>query len=183
MPELKIQRLPEQEAIEQIVETVEQAEEGTAPFALVLGSGFSQGLVPTVREVVSESLPLWMKSLKENKPFEAQKKLSPEQRAEIARDFWREFVRKNASRDLVLDLDDQTGLPVTYSDAYKAIFTAIYTGAVGEPAQARKFQRALMRLDEPRLNTAHFLLASLLGVQPGKSRKNDLFNTRAGFSR
>jgi tetratricopeptide (TPR) repeat protein len=183
MPELKIQTLSEQEAIEQIVETVEQADEGTAPFVLVLGSGFSQGLVPTARELVSESLPLWMKSRKDKKSFETQKEVSAEQRAEIAREFWRDFVRKNAGRDLVLDLDDQTGLPKTYSDAYKAIFTTGYAGAVGDPALARKFQRALMRLDKSRLNTAHFLLASLLGVQPGKSRKNDLFKARAAFSR
>ncbi|PWT85368.1 MAG: hypothetical protein C5B58_03210 [Acidobacteria bacterium] len=183
MLESKIQPLPEQEAIEQIVETVERAEEGTAPFALVLGSGFSQGLVPTAWELVTESLPLWMKSLNDKTSFETQKEIPVEQRVEIAREFWRDFVNKNASRKLVLDLDLQTGLPVTYSDAYKAIFTAKYNGAVGEPAEARKFQRALMRLDKPRLNAAHFLLASLLGVQPGKSRKNDLFKARAAFSR
>jgi tetratricopeptide (TPR) repeat protein len=183
MTESKIRTLPEEEAIDQIVETIQQADEGRAPFALVLGSGFSHGLVPTARELVSESLPLWMKSLKNNTPFERQKELPAEERAAIAREFWPEFVKKNAKRDLVLELEAQTGLPHVYSDAYKAIFTSGYTGAVGEPAQARKFQRALMRLDKPRLNAAHFLLASLLGIQPGKSRKSDLFKARAAFSR
>jgi tetratricopeptide (TPR) repeat protein len=183
MTESKIRTLPESEAIDQIVETIQQADEGRAPFALVLGSGFSHGLVPTARELVSESLPLWMKSLKNNTPFETQKQLPAEERAAIAREFWPEFVKKNANRDLVLELEAETGLPRAYSDAYKAIFTSGYTGAVGEPAQARKFQRALMRLDKPRLNAAHFLLASLLGIQPGKSRKSDLFKARAAFSR
>jgi tetratricopeptide (TPR) repeat protein len=183
MPESDIQRLPEKDAIEQIVKTVQRAEKGTAPFALVLGSGFSQGLVPTARELVSESLPLWMKAVDDKKSFtDLQNEIPADQRAKIACDFWRGFVQLNANRKLDLPLDSQ-GLPESYSDAYRAVFTPRYTGAVGTPAEARNFQRALMRLDKPRLNAAHFLLASLLGVQPGKSRPNNLFNASAAFSR
>ena len=63
MTESPIQILAEIEAVERIVETVQQAQSGEAPFALILGSGFSFGLVPTARELVTESLPLWMKAL------------------------------------------------------------------------------------------------------------------------
>jgi len=181
--EPKIQSLAEEEAIDEIVETVRLAAQGRAPFALVLGSGFSQGLVPIVREIVGEILPLWMKSLKEHQSFEAQKEIPHDQRAEIVRNFWSEFIKRNASRGLVLPLDPQTGLPEIYSDAYKAVFTPEYFGAVGEPFQARRFQRALMQLDKPRLNAAHFLLASLIGVQPGKSRGSNSFKFSAAFSR
>src|SRR5205823_9398890 len=76
-----------------------------------------------------------------------------------------------------------TGLPNDYAAAYRAAFDPRYMGALGEPGPARKFQRAMMRLDQPRLNGAHFLLASLLGVQPGQSRRNDLFKARAAFCR
>ena len=145
-----IQSLSEQEAIEQIVETVQQAEPGTAPFVLVLGAGFSHGLVPTAREIVEEALPL---------------------------------AERKADRDLDLQLDNDTGLPADYAKAYRAAFAPEYSGAVGEPAQARRFQRVLVRPDRPRLNAPHFLLASLLGVQPGKSRKSRLFKARAAFSR
>src|SRR6266705_3061924 len=169
MAESQIQSLAEKEAIDQIVETVKKAKEGTAPFALVLGSGFSYGLVPTALQLVGESLPLWMKSGTDIKSFDAQKEIPAEERAEVARDFWSSFAEQNASRGLTLPLDSQTGLPESYSDAYRSVFNPKYRGAVGEPAQAREFQRALMRLDRPRLNAAHFLLASLLGVQPGKS--------------
>ena len=55
MAESKIRSLPEKDALDQIVETVQQAESGAAPFALVLGSGFSHGLVPTVRQLVEET--------------------------------------------------------------------------------------------------------------------------------
>lgn len=179
----KIQSLQEEEAIEQIVETVQRAEEGAAPFTLVLGSGFSQGLVPTASEVVAESLPLWMKCLKDKTPFNPGKKIASGTRARIARNFWREFVQRNTSRELILPLNSRTGLPESYSDAYKAAFSPKYVGAMGEPAQARKFQRALIRLDKPRLNAAHFLLASLLGVQPSKSRRSNLFEASAAFCR
>ena len=182
MAEPKIQSLSEKEAIEWIVETVQQEKEGTSPFALVLGSGFSYGLVPTALQLVGESLPLWVKCLNEHKSFETQKDIPPDQRAEIVRDFWNSFVKRNANK-LNLPLDSQTGLPENYSDAYRAVFSPNYAGAVGTPAQARRFQRALMQLDKPRLNAAHFLLASLLGVQPGKSRRSDLFNASAAFSR
>jgi tetratricopeptide (TPR) repeat protein len=51
------------------------------------------------------------------------------------------------------------------------------------PGQARNFQRALMRLNQPRLNAAHFLLASILGVQPTISRPSSSFKAPAAFSR
>jgi hypothetical protein len=177
MADSEIQRLAEKDAIDQIVETVEQAEKGAAPFALVLGAGFSFGLVPTALQLVGESLPLWMKSRMDITSFDAQKEIPADQRAEIARDFWRSFAKQNESRGLKLPLDSHTGLPESYSDAYRAVFTPLYSGAVGLPAQARKFQRALTRLDKPRLNAAHFLLASLLGVQPGKSRRKECPDT------
>ncbi|MCC7377148.1 MAG: SIR2 family protein [Verrucomicrobiales bacterium] len=183
MPEDKIQRLTEQEAVDQIVKTVKRAETGSAPFALVLGSGFSHGLVPTTRELVEESLPLWMRSQNDGKPYEEFKALNPGDRADIAREFWSSFVASNRGRGCDLELDSQTGIPKDIPAAYKAAFSSSYFNAVGEPANARRLQRALMRLDQPRLNAAHFLLASLLGVQPGKQRKSDLFKARAAFCR
>jgi tetratricopeptide (TPR) repeat protein len=182
MSESAIVYLPEQEALEEIVETVMQAEKGEAPFALVLGSGFSRGLVPTARELVTESLPLWMKCRNEKQDFESQTQI-PSQRAAIARAFWKDFVDSNKGRGLDLRLDATTGLPEDNGEAYRAAFSPRYRKAVGAPAEARKFQRALMQLNKPRLNAAHFLLASLLGVQPGKTRESSLFRADAAFSR
>jgi tetratricopeptide (TPR) repeat protein len=182
MSESPIDYLPEQEALEEIVETVMQAEKGEAPFALVLGSGFSRGLVPTARELVTESLPLWMKCRNEKQDFESQTQV-PSERAAIARAFWKDFVDSNKGRGLDLKLDAATGLPEDNGEAYRAAFSPRYRKAVGAPAEARKFQRALMQLNKPRLNAAHFLLASLLGVQPGKTRESSLFKADAAFSR
>ena len=181
--ERNIQHLSEEEALDQIVETVQHGERASAPFALVLGSGFSYGLVPTVRELVEESLPLWVESGHNRQRFEALKAGSAGGPTPLTRAYWNKFVARNSARGLSLGLDPDTGLPEEYADAYKAAFDPRYIGAVGEPAEARKFQRTLMRLDQPRLNAAHFLLASLLGLQPYKSRRNPLFNAEAAFCR
>jgi hypothetical protein len=106
-----IEYLQESEAIARIVETVKLADRGTAPFALVLGSGFSHGLVPTTRELVEESLPLWIKALHDHQPFEQIRQCPSDQRTAIAKEFWAEFVKKNTKEGLNLQLDEHTGLP------------------------------------------------------------------------
>ena len=180
---MPFQTLSEDEAVQQIVETVQLADPGDAPFALVVGSGFSHGLVPTAKQLVETSLPIWMRSLRGNGTYRELSSLPESEGHAIAREFWQKFNERNSRRGLKLDLNANTGLPNNISAAYKAAFDSQYVGAVGEPAQARRFQRALMRLDQPRLNAAHFLLASLLGVQPGLNRKNDLFQARAALCR
>ena len=83
----EINTLPEQEAIERIVETMRQVDAGKAPFALVLGAGFSHGLVPTAREVVTESLPAWIYALNEGNSFPFKGETSAKQQPDIARNF------------------------------------------------------------------------------------------------
>ncbi len=180
MHQSRIQSLSQAAALKRIVETVQGSEAGSAPFALILGSGFSDGLVPTARELVEEALPLWIKCRAKTDEYEALKKGPPEDRNSTAQDFWKRFVKENG---LSLPLNSDTGLPLDYSAAYRAAFDSQYYGAVGAPAEARRFLRALMRLDVPRLNAAHFLLASLLGVQPGRQRKSELFKAESAFCR
>jgi len=174
--------LSEQDAVDRIFDTCETADPGTAPFVLVLGSGFSHGLVPMVKEIVNESLPLWMYHRKNKVEFEELKKKPATEKAEMAKSFWKRMVEINSDlKDF--SIDPNTGMPNDYSAAYKAAFDSKYIGALGDLKIARKFQRELMRLDKPRLNAAHFLLASILGVQPKISRKSELFKTDAAFSR
>jgi hypothetical protein len=155
MSESSIQILPENEAVDQIVETVQQAPPREAPFTLVLGSGFSFGLVPTVRELITETLPLWMRALKEGQTFEEQFDIPVEQRPKIAAAFWRGFLTSNSNRGLQLSLDSE-GLPENFAAAYQAVFSPKFRGAIGRPLQARNFQRTLMRLDDPRLHAPIF---------------------------
>ena len=162
----RIKAISEERALDRIVETVQRAEPTSAPFALVLGSGFSHGLVPTVREFVEVSLPLWIKANSDATSFEKLKKIPEEECRAIAREFWANFLAYNQRDGLQLELDPHSGLPSDSAAVYRAAFDSDsdYSGAVGEPAQARKFQRVLIGIDRPRLNAAHFLLASLLGV-------------------
>jgi tetratricopeptide (TPR) repeat protein len=183
MAERAVQILTQQEALERIFETVSSANAGEAPFALVLGAGFSHGLVSTARELITESLPLWMKSQRREEAYEeARRKVGSEELGRIAADYWTVFTRRNEKQGLQLALNSQ-GLPEDHAAAYQAAFDPRFVGAVGTPSAARTFQRALMRLHVPRLNAAHFLLASVLGVQPMKSRDSPLFKTQAALTR
>src|SRR2546423_207609 len=105
MTAAKIQTLSERESVQQIVETIQHAEPGTAPFAFVVGSGFSHGLVPTVRELVETSLPLWVRSLDGEETFESLLERSKTECAAISHAFWKKFIERNAKRDLKLQLD------------------------------------------------------------------------------
>ena len=175
--------LNEEDAVERIYQTIRHASPGSAPFALVLGAGFSHGLVSTAQQLVTRSLPLWMKALEDGEPYEAlESRTGSDEAATVAASFWQRFTQANHKFGLRLALGPK-GLPEDQASAYQAVFDPKYDGAVGSPSDARTFQRALMRLDEPRLNAAHFLLASILGVQPTRSRQSTLFNCRAAFTR
>ena len=178
-----IHQLTETEAVQRIVNTVQLADVGEAPFALVLGSGFSHGLVPTTKELIEESLPLWLEARRAGiNLLEFKKRLSPEAQKSTVIGFWKKFAEDNSRPELKLELNGE-GLPSNHAAAYRAVFNKGSVGALSDLGLARKFQRDLMRLDQPRLNAAHFLLASLLGVQPAKQRKNQLFKANAAFSR
>jgi tetratricopeptide (TPR) repeat protein len=111
-------------------------------------------------------------------------KSTPSEVASIAANFWTEFVESNRDRGLDFQLDTN-GLPAPakFAAAYQAVFSADFDSIVGAPADSRTFQRAMMALDRYRLNAAHFLLASILGVQPGRHKPSDLFRQKGALSR
>jgi hypothetical protein len=178
-----IRKLSEKQAIDQIIRSVKRAPPGDAPFALVLGAGFSFGLVPTAKELVTQHLPVWWQASGDPEKY---RRLLANKNTDstvlLAKEFWKEFTETNRDRGLLLKLNVH-GLPENIAEAYQAAFSPDYDNAVGAPADARKFQRALMQLERYRLNAAHFLLASLLGVQPERTRSSELFNADAAFSR
>ncbi len=177
------QSLTEDEALDHIECTMRRASPGDAPFALVLGAGFSDGLVPTTREVVQESLPLWVMALDGGRSYQELRKETPKGKVrENAAEFWKAFVQRNAGRLDWLELDGD-GLPTDIPSAYQVAFNPAYVGALGAPEEARRFHRDLMGLGRPRLNAAHFLLASILGEQPGRAGGGANFRSKAAFSR
>jgi hypothetical protein len=118
-----IQIISEDIAIRQIVETVNKAKPGETPFALVVGAGFSHGLVPTARDIVYKNLPSLDKDFvptipksssttKRNAHLMGGEKFREEQqqREELQRravSFWKKFTNENEPRGLKLDLSSQ----------------------------------------------------------------------------
>ena len=180
----KIQLLPEDEALNRIAETVRRGKAGEAPFALVLGSGFSWGLVPTVKELISDDLPLWIKAREDEPSYNERKRLSDQERSKMAGEFWRQVVEQNKTSRLQLELNPQ-GIPIDSALAYQVAFDHRYNGALGDPALAREFQREVIDLKRPRLNAAHFFFGSIIAAQPGADggRRLEIWKHRAAFSR
>jgi parallel beta-helix repeat protein len=162
--------ISEAEAVDRIADTVVAADERSAPFVFVVGAGLSSGLVPTVQEMLQDHVPMQARASRGGGVSFADLLAKPAtERAQIAGGFWREFVQKNEKDltqfGLMFELSD-AGLPRDSEQgarAYQAAFDHRLSGALNEPKQARDFLRQIMRLDQPRLNTAHFFLASLLG--------------------
>ena len=118
-----IQIILEDIAIRHIVETVNKAKPGETPFALVVGAGFSQGLVPSARDIVYKNLPSLDKDFvptipksssttKRNAHLMGGEKFREEQqqREELQRravSFWKKFTNENEPRGLKLDLSSQ----------------------------------------------------------------------------
>ena len=197
--------LSEDSAIEKIVETVGKSEQGKAPFALVVGAGFSRGLVPITRDIVHKSLPRLDKSFVPNllkpastartlwgfdKERRRQERHKDEEEKRRAISFWKKFAEENESKGLQIPLSVQ-GLPLDVQLAYKCAFDNRSVWPFANPADAHKFLHGIMRSDPPRLNAAHFFLASILGSQPSivpkesvaKDKTFSLFKFQSAFSR
>lgn len=184
MANSKIQFLPEDEALNRIAETIRHGKAGEAPFALVVGSGFSRGLVPTVKELISDDLPLWIKAREDDPPYPERKRLSDQERLGMVGEFWRHVIERNKTSGLQLELNPQ-GIPIDSALAYQSAFDHRYNGALGDPALAREFQREVIDLKRPRLNAAHFFLASIIAAQPSADggRRLEIWKHRAAFNR
>jgi tetratricopeptide (TPR) repeat protein len=200
--EIKI--LSESSAIEQIIETVKKSGLCEAPFTLVVGAGFSQGLVPITRDIVYKNLPTLDESFvpeifKPSNPRaqfqydqekQRQERHENEQIERRAISFWKRFVKENETCGFNVEFSNR-GLPLRYDEAYKYAFDARSIWPFASQADRRKFLRQLMRPEIPRLNAAHFFLASILGSQPDivvkkdleKLKSSSLFKFQSGFSR
>jgi tetratricopeptide (TPR) repeat protein len=182
MSNTAIKSVTQDDALKDIFDVLKFAQPKEAPFALVLGAGFSAGLVPTTRELLERDLPVWLHAREHNKDFKITLESSSSEHAQIAREFWARFARRNPIHAPELKLRQDNGLPGDVAEAYKAVFDSRLSGGLNTLALARKFQRDVMRLDRQRLNLAHFFLASLLSMQPSALR-GEGFKTRGALSR
>jgi SIR2-like domain len=199
-----IKIISESSAIEQIVETVKKSKPGAAPFAFIVGAGFSDGLVPITRDIVHESLPRLDKSFisnnfktlppptpvrfndilkHQNDEMRRRERHEKEERNRRAISFWKIFIEKNQSNGLGLILTDK-GFPENEQLAYQYAFDYDnFKWPFANQEDGHKFLHGLMKPDPPRLNAAHFFLASILGTQPNVISKQGSFKFQAAFSR
>ena len=198
MENSRIQFLSDEVAIGKIVDTIRQAKHGEAPFVLILGAGFSHGLVPTASEIVSDYIPQRFKPRDKQdvqtvditirhadgrtEVRRCQATVEDKKRI-ISREFWQKFFDENKT-GVLKDIPSLQVFLDDYRQQYKYAFAKESVGALGNPADARAFIRTLIRPDRPQLNEAHFILASILGAQPSKTeKKENQFKYQAAFSR
>ena len=97
-----------------------------AAYALIVGAGFSNGVVPLVRELMHETIgdyyiPDQDMSLME-RPASVRRKNSAA--------FWSEFNRAAAANNLAMVAVDRNGLPADPGAAYQQLFTYVGTNAL-----------------------------------------------------
>ncbi len=150
------------------------------PFTLILGSGFSHGIIPTTAEVIRKDLPWWKwcQRADENGPtpkdFQDRKEKDPAFIGNVkaeAKAFWeRVLVCHNRQpidkkKPIVLDAD---GVPDKDSigEAYRFALSSHCVSGLCEPDDVRRYFGDMIRRAGRRLNPAHLFLAAIIAEKP-----------------
>jgi hypothetical protein len=90
-----------------------------AAYALIVGAGFSRGVVPMVRQLMHETVGDFYFPDQDQSSM----KRAPEVLQRHSADFWSEFNRAAGANDLPLIEVDGDGLPADPGTTYQALFT------------------------------------------------------------
>ena len=142
--------------------------EDKGAFTLLLGAGFSYGVIPTAREILTVA-PNWLY----RRQHDLTREEGPSDRIEIARDFWGrvEAGCGQEGQGGKFQYDEETGLPTNEwtAEAYKLLMSVHCPGGLTTPVLRRDFMRYLCSNAVRKNNPAHLFLACLLNHQ----RKHD----------
>ncbi|HEY1191292.1 MAG TPA: SIR2 family protein, partial [Gemmata sp.] len=145
------------------------------PFTLILGSGFSYGIIPTTAQIVREDLPWWLWCQRKEKGGPTPDDYRNRKEADFAtqakdesRTFWSRVSATYASGSrspLALGAD---GLPEgeAIGEAYRFALSAGCGSGLSSPHQVRRYFGDIIRRIGRRLNPAHLFLASLIAERP-----------------
>jgi hypothetical protein len=123
--------------------------EHNPPFTLILGGGFSHGVIPVAREMIP-MIPQWLHS----------ELHSSHEESEFTKEFW-----KGLAHEHTFQLTDG-GIPkLTSGDDVSDVYAVAMLRGLPTPYLRRKFFRALCKKAELRINLAHLYLASILSGQ------------------
>lgn len=150
------------------------------PFTLILGSGFSYGIIPTTSQIVQQDLS-WWKWCQKREPsgptpqdFIDRKENDPAFQTNVkknAKEFWKNVLdcynlkTESAKRAIFLNAD---GVPDDNSvgEAYRFALSSHCLPGLYEPDHVRRYFGDMIRRADRRLNPAHLFLASLIAERP-----------------
>jgi tetratricopeptide (TPR) repeat protein len=134
-----------------------------AAYTMLLGAGFSYGVIPTAKEILIDA-PVWLYKKRNNKPDAKSLNTS-----EITRNFWIKVQDryKQDHNGLKLEFDKDSGFPKDdyISAAYKLLMSVDCPGGLTTPALRRDYIRDLCQSSSRKNNPAHLYLACLLNQQ------------------
>jgi tetratricopeptide (TPR) repeat protein len=169
--------LSQAELFERISQQTEVGSDRGPPFTLILGSGFSYGVIPTTAQIVQKDLPWWMSCQKKKdghtpEEYLATQKTPDDDAAKAnARAFWKNvlacYMRQPEHEKRPIKLDAE-GVPNKESvgEAYRFVLSPQCTPGLCEPDRVRRYFGDMIRRAGRRTNPAHLFLASLIAAKP-----------------
>ncbi len=156
-----------EEMLDLICQNLETSPEDKVAYTMLLGAGFSYGVIPTAKEILIDA-PVWLYEMS-NKRIDDDKKVTS---AEIAKDFWVKIKTKFEGNGSSLEFDKDTGIPKdsSVSEAYKLLMSANCPNGLTTPSLRREYIRYLCQNANRKNNPAHLYLACLLNHQRKKDR-------------
>ncbi len=161
------------EMLDLICQHLDTSLEGETAFTMLLGAGFSYGVIPTAKDVL-EAAPAWLAKRTERGGNEDEVVSA----ADISKKFWKNiadnyndknFWEKNTDKheDVVLEFDKTTGLLENkhISRAYKHLMSSVYPTGLTTPKIRREFMREICSNANRKNNPSHLYLACLLNQQ------------------
>ena len=174
--------LKQADLFERISQRIPKTADKHPPFTLILGSGFSYGIIPTTAEIVYKDLPWWMWCQRADtigaKPtnFQANIVTRDDDAAKAeAVAFWKRVHNAQSITSKVKFELDTNGLPTneTIGEAYRFALNPACTPGLNSPHMVRRYFGDTIRRAGNRLNPAHLFLASIIAEK--KTRR--LFGT------
>jgi tetratricopeptide (TPR) repeat protein len=173
--------LSQAELFERISQHTEVDSDRGPPFTLILGSGFSYGVIPTTAQIVQKDLPWWMSCRDKKDGHSPQEYLdtlnTPDDDGAKAnaRTFWNAVLAcyqrqpddwRKKSPPIHLNAD---GVPDndSVSNAYQFVLSPRCTPGLYKPGQVRRYFGDLIRRAKRRLYPAHLFLASIIAAKRG----------------
>jgi tetratricopeptide (TPR) repeat protein len=170
--------LSQTELFERISQGSSKGNGKSPPLTLILGSGFSYGVIPTTAQIVQKDLPWWDWCQREEQDGPTLQRYRETRDAPDdlptkanARAFWQRVLdchRRQPDKDKAPINLDADGVPDKDSvgAAYRFVLSSACTPGLCEPDSVRRYFGDMIRRADRRTNPAHLFLASIIAEKP-----------------